>query len=407
MKRKIGLFLDSPRFGGIYQYNLSILQALQSFSKDEYEIYLAYYLPPPGITQYRQKKAWHDDLKSVKVKKIKLSLYFRVLAKFCRVLRIPKKVWKKRLLKFEHYRTYKQLHAVGCDLWLFPSSDPIGYRYNLPSLVTIHDLMHIYEGHFQEISPREYRIREHRYLLIVKHSLGIIVDSSVGKQHMMESYNAVADKIFSLPYIPPYYIYQNSFNSDIGSKYKLPVKYIYYPAQFWFHKNHKNLLLALYKSKKQFPNIHLVLTGDKKIGLQSIESLTEDLDLAENVTFLGYVSNRDLVAIFRQARMLIFPSFYGPTNIPPLEAFVLGIPSAVSNIYGMPNQVGDASLLFDPNSVDELANCIVRLWSDDELCKQLIERGYQRSQAWGPLQYRRRLEEIIDHTCENLSSRNT
>jgi glycosyltransferase involved in cell wall biosynthesis len=90
------------------------------------------------------------------------------------------------------------------------------------------------------------------------------------------------------------------------------------------------------------------------------------------------------------------PTHFGPTNIPPLEAFLVGCPVAVSGIYGIPEQVGDAALLFDPESVEEIAKCIERLWTDDALCVMLAAQGKQRAAAWGQEQFNARLREIID-----------
>jgi len=90
------------------------------------------------------------------------------------------------------------------------------------------------------------------------------------------------------------------------------------------------------------------------------------------------------------------PTFYGPTNIPPLEAFAVGCPVATSGIYGMPEQVGDAALLFNPESVGEIADCIRKLWQDDRLCADLVERGKGRVARWGQPQFNGRLREIVE-----------
>ena len=68
------------------------------------------------------------------------------------------------------------------------------------------------------------------------------------------------------------------------------------------------------------------------------------------------------------------PSYFGPTNIPPLEAMALGCPVAVSNKYAMPEQVGDAGLLFDPDSPEEIAKCIKAMWLDDKLRQKMINK---------------------------------
>jgi glycosyltransferase involved in cell wall biosynthesis len=100
--------------------------------------------------------------------------------------------------------------------------------------------------------------------------------------------------------------------------------------------------------------------------------------------------------LYRRARALIMPIFFGPTNIPQLEAYVAGCPVAAAGIYGVPEQVGDAALLFDPKSADEIATCMERLWTDDALCNDLAERGQKRAREWGPVQFSARLREIVD-----------
>jgi glycosyltransferase involved in cell wall biosynthesis len=65
-------------------------------------------------------------------------------------------------------------------------------------------------------------------------------------------------------------------------------------------------------------------------------------------------------------------------------------------VYGVPDQVGDAALLFDPKSSDEIAEAMERLWTDDALCNCLIEKGKERASEWGPGQFSQRLREIVD-----------
>ena len=93
--------------------------------------------------------------------------------------------------------------------------------------------------------------------------------------------------------------------------------------------------------------------------------------------------------------MLVMPTYYGPTNIPPIEAFVLGCPVATSNIYAMPEQLGNAALLFNPNSVQEIASTIERLWTDEKLRHELIKRGKMWTKNWGQRQFNQRLWEIV------------
>src|ERR1051325_1432074 len=106
------------------------------------------------------------------------------------------------------------------------------------------------------------------------------------------------------------------------------------------------------------------------------------LGVLSQVTTLGYVFDSDMSALYRAADGLIMPTFFGPTNIPVLEAWDLGSPVLQSDIRGIREQVGDAALLADPSSVDSIANGIYRLWTEAELRRQLADRGKARVQQF-------------------------
>jgi glycosyltransferase involved in cell wall biosynthesis len=89
------------------------------------------------------------------------------------------------------------------------------------------------------------------------------------------------------------------------------------------------------------------------------------------------------------------PTFFGPTNIPPLEAMALGCPVAVSDIYAMPEQLNGAGLLFDPTSVEQIAAALHRLWTDDELCMDLARKGVERTKQWAQPQFTEHLRQIV------------
>ncbi len=213
---------------------------------------------------------------------------------------------------------------------------------------------------------------------------GILVDSPLGKIHVHESYRTSLEKIHVLPYVPG-----SCFSESAGGKggmctsSGLPEKFIFYPAQFWEHKNHKRLIEAVALVKHKYPDIKLMLAGSKKNGY---------LQILEQVKRLGLFPG-----IYDRARALVFPTFFGPTNIPPLEAFARGCPVAASNIYAMPDQLRDAALYFDPNSVEQIADCISRLWSNDDLCAGMSDKGKLRSKGWNVEQFQLALHAIIRH----------
>jgi glycosyltransferase involved in cell wall biosynthesis len=289
----------------------------------------------------------------------------------------------------------KILVREKCDLWINPSNDNWAFRAPVPALGTIHDLMHIYEPHFPEVgSAAELKEREFHFVETCRWSKGVAVDSETGKQQLIEAYKIEPHRVFPLPYIAPKYIYDSP--PETALPYSLPNKYFFYPATFWLHKNHAGLFSAIAKLKARHPDLRVVLAGAKQNGYDEAVKQVQALGISENVVFLGYVPDNHMFELYRRARALVMPSFFGPTNIPQLEAFVAGCPVAVSRVYGIPDQVGDAALLFDPKSADEIAAAMERLWTDDELCRCLAEKGKERSRQWGPVEFSRRLQEIVE-----------
>jgi glycosyltransferase involved in cell wall biosynthesis len=400
--RKIGLFLESlPNHGGSFQYDIAILDAVASLPADKYRVTVLFLDP-----------VWVDYLNGYNVEKVCLnppsSFIEKALNKIGSKLEqyLQKSgftvgLWRKISRFFNPLAG--TIISLKCSLWIFPSQNSWVYRINVPSIVSIHDLMHRYERRFPEVSADgEFESREFRYSNICRFTEGILVDSELGKKHVNESYGLSLEKIHALPYIPPRYVLEAQeltpqAKKEFESKYRLPENYIFYPAQFWLHKNHRRLMEAVCQVKQEYPDISLLLAGSlEKNGYEMVCKLVDELGLQKNMVFMGYVPDEDIPEFYRRARALVMPTFFGPTNIPPLEAFVLGCPVAISGTYGMREQSGDAAIYFNPESVEEIADCVRRLWADDKLCNRLIAKGKERTEQWGQTQFNQRLFEIIE-----------
>jgi glycosyltransferase involved in cell wall biosynthesis len=224
------------------------------------------------------------------------------------------------------------------------------------------------------------------------------VDSRIGKQQATESYHSFPEKIQVLPYIAPAHIvnYQDKNFEDYFAKLGLPSKFIFYPAQFWPHKNHQVLLEAALLIKNKIPKFSLVFSGHKDHEFKKIYQFCEQNDLLQNLTFLGFVANEILGGFYLRARATVMPTHFGPTNIPPLEAIALKCPVAVSNIYGMPEQLGDAALYFDQNSVTDVAQVMEKLWIDDAVMEKLKINAVKHFENWNRRSFNHRVNEIIN-----------
>ena len=368
----------------MFQYSRAILSALLALPGDEFSLVVAY-----------TDQLWCEYIPDREVTRLPLIVgrADRLLAPFWAAL--GSSTNRGRNWAFRFHPIVREVVLQGCDLWVFPHQDIWSTQFPVPTLVAIHDLMHRYESKFPELSSRVYRYREFYLRRVCRSAKGILVDSDCGKSQVSESYQTSTERLFVLPYVAPAYIYENRCRSNVGDQYGLPAKYLFYPAQFWPHKNHAGLIRAVAKVKSEFPDVRLVLSGSKRNQYCELARLVKALGLQQHVLFPGYIPDNDIPELYKRARALIMPTFFGPTNIPPLEAFALGCPVAVSQIYAMPDQVGDAALMFDPNSVDEMAFCIGRLWQDDSLCRDLLSRGRRRAASWGQREFNRSVHSIV------------
>lgn len=386
--KKIGIYLErKPDSGGAYQYCLAMLKALSEFPKENYEI--------TAFVMYRQWEPVTEKLgiPSVYAQKNKLEKVIYHLAEIA----LPVSVCRK-ICKYIH-PFGRKLRKMKIDYCIYPCADKISFMMETPAIITVFDLMHRYLTRFPEIAdPSVHKSRERSYTNIAKYGKMILVDSRVGRDQMVECYDTdgtLGQKVVALPYIAPDYVY-DSIQREPYPRPDVFEKYIFYPAQFWKHKNHRNLLLAMQKLKKQGVKVNLVCSGTSKNGYEETAELIRELELEDQVQILGYVSNEEMVALYQYARALVMPTYGGPTNIPQLEAFVLGCPVATSRIFGIPEQVGDAALLFDPDSVDEIAVCVKRLWEDDEVCHRLTAAGYEKAQNWNEETFRQLLLKYME-----------
>src|SRR3989475_11210275 len=115
--------------------------------------------------------------------------------------------------------------------------------------------------------------------------------------------------------------------------------------------------------------------------------LRSQLGLEGEIRYLGYAPDEDMSGLYAGAAALVMPTFFGPTNIPVLEAWAFGWRVLTSDIRGVREQVGDAALLADPTSVEAIAGGIRRLWTDREVGRALSDLGRRRLSAYTPEDY--------------------
>ncbi len=253
-----------------------------------------------------------------------------------------------------------------------------------PYVATVWDLQHRMTPWFPEMSgDGTWDARELAYRRFMQRASYIVTGTDVGKQELELNYGVSASRVRCLPHPTPTFV-ATALSAETGviQKLRLQRPFLFYPAQFWPHKNHIGLLQALTVLRDRYQERPLlVLTGSDKGNTAYVKDMAAHLDLSGQVLFTGFVTQQELVELYRCAAMLTYVSFCGPENLPPLEAFALGCPVVAANVPGASEQLGEAALLFDPLCPEDMAKKIHTLLTQPEKREDLREKGLKRAAA--------------------------
>jgi len=268
---------------------------------------------------------------------------------------------------------------AGAEVMHFPIQT--AFTTDIPSIYQPHDLQHL---HLPELfSDWERSRREAIYRTHCERAALVVAMTSWGRRDFIESYALPPEKVTVVPGGSVLREYPAPTPDDLDQlrrRLSLPGSFLLYPAQTWPHKNHERLIEALARVRDETGTvIPLVCPGRKTGHYRRIRELLESTRLAETTSFPGFVSSLELRGLYELGTALVFPSRFEGWGLPVCEAFDAGLPVASSTATGLPDVVGDAGLLFDPDDVAEMASQLYRLWSDEGLRADLRDRGRERS----------------------------
>jgi len=268
----------------------------------------------------------------------------------------------------------------GCSIFLSP-------HYNVPilpvradkRLVIVHDVYHLAFNNKLTFFQRLYS-----KLMIysaVHISDKIITSSRFSKSEILK-YECVDESKVSVVYFgfdfKEFSSHGDDFNS-VKNKYNLPDEYFLFVSNIKPHKNLYNLLSSLQIILQKRSGIKLIVVGEyKKLITADKESfglLDRNSLLNDNTIFTGYINKEELVLLYKNARALVFPSFYEGFGIPPVEAMACRCPVISSNAASLPEACGNAALFIDPHNINDIAEKMLKILLDNNLRDELIKNG--------------------------------
>jgi glycosyltransferase involved in cell wall biosynthesis len=421
----------NPAAGGLHQYSLTMLAALGDISAHQPQHQYVLLTRPGSLPHLDGYLPDHWEQASLDIplaswKRLALSLLSPLGERRLRSLRLQKchissqsdpekAAGIDRIQMRPAYHT--RLLEEKVDWVIYTAPEPLSFEIGLPYIMPIHDLQHRLQPEFPEVSANgEWELREYLYRNGTRYATLILADSETGKEDVLNlygNYGITPERVKVLPFLPTVYLpvrVSENERQALRRAYSLPERYVFYPAQFWPHKNHLRLVQALAVLKEQQEiEVHLVSSGAlpdpiRQETYQQVIATAGQLGVADQVHSLGYVPDKFMAALYAEAVGLVMPTFFGPTNIPVLEAWAYDCPVITSDLRGIRQQVGEAGLLIDPRSPQDIADAIFRLWIDEGLRRELAQRGRQRLAQYGPAEYRQRLEAIVEEACEQVQA---
>ena len=363
---KLGvLALASPDHGGTYQYTLSMLQALHHTSGFEITLY--------------------GDPKNPDLAKLGFPIVRFTETHAGQITALAAHRMRVRLS--DSFASQDVLLAPIYSLALLHTSKPFAY--------TLHDVQEYYYPENFSWWQRAWRYQVHLQLL--RRARRVICESRYVRADIIRLFGVPEERTVVIV-APPLQFSKNENDDRLQAarnRLQLPEKFLFYPAQFWSHKNHLRLIEAFRDVVAEVPDLRLVLTGKKRDEYEVVMGAINKFGLSERVLHLGYVEQDDLQAIYRLATALVMPSLFESISIPIYEAFQIGTPVVASSILAIPEQVGDAGLLFDPTSVESIKEAILKIVKDPEAARLLGKKGRDRMLAMTLERYGAQLQDLL------------
>lgn len=286
---------------------------------------------------------------------------------------------------FWHKSTLTDAYKEGLDIYFSPTSYIIPAIHNpkkLKVVMTVHDLVAFMfpQRHNKKAVFTEKLTLQQALKKVVK----VLSVSENTKRDLINRFKCNDNLVDIVPnaaseiYEPiPEEIYDH-----FKEAHNLPDKFVFSAGTLEPRKNYPTLLRSFAQVVQEFPDIKLLIAGKRGWMFDEIYKTIHDLGIEDNVRFLGYVPERDLVYLYNMATVFVWPSLYEGFGIPPLEAMQSGCPVITSNTSSLPEVVGDGAIIVDPNDENALADAIIKVLKNSEYSKELVRKGFNQSKKF-------------------------
>jgi glycosyltransferase involved in cell wall biosynthesis len=287
------------------------------------------------------------------------------------------------------YREFRSaVKGLSCDLVHIPNLFSVPRALPCPYVMTVHDMLeHMSRPrdhggfwrslHFQ--STKRVLAGAARIFAVSNFTRNEIEKLfEIPLSHIEVVYNAI-DERFLRGHATP------ADRELIANRYQVTYPFLLYAGRISPHKNVVRMIEAFSALKAAlekdavYPDLKLIIIGDDLSGNPDLRRTVIRSGVQNDVRFLGFIPIEVLRIFYDEAKVFVFPSLYEGFGLPPLEAMAHGTPVVTSNVSSLPEVVGNAAVLVNPENVFEIMRALHRVLLDQFLRDRMKERGYQQA----------------------------
>jgi glycosyltransferase involved in cell wall biosynthesis len=307
------------------------------------------------------------------------------------------------------YREFRTaLKQLNCDLVHIPNLFSVPRGLPCPYVMTVHDMLeHMSRAREQNGFWRSLHFQLTKRVL--SNTARIFAVSNFTKNEMEKLFEVPAQRI-EVVYnaIDERFLRGHASSADrelIAKRYQVTYPFLLYAGRVSPHKNVVRMIEAFSALKTElekdeaYPDLKLIIIGDDLSGNPDLRRTVVRSGVQNDVRFLGFVPIEVLRIFYDEAKIFVFPSLYEGFGLPPLEAMAHGTPVVTSNVSSLPEVVGNAAVLVNPENVFEIMRALHKVLLDQALRDRMKERGYQQASRFSWEKSVRRIMEVYREVC--------
>jgi len=253
-------------------------------------------------------------------------------------------------------------------------------------VVTMHDCVHLLFPHEDSSKFRNYRhyLQTKRVVETAKHVLAVSKSTKVDLINIFELPESKISVVHNALDERFAFIHTTEERKHVLERYQLKEPFVLYSGKIRPHKNIHRLIeaFAVLKSElmddERYKNLKLIIIGDELSKHQYLRLTVIRSGAQQDVRFFGFVPYPILRVFYQSAALFAFPSLYEGFGLPPLEAMANRTPVVASNTSSLPEVLGDAGILVNPENVFDIARGMKLILSDDLLRQKLVQKGIEQ-----------------------------